>query len=189
MMDVRLPGFANNLESQRCFRAILQAMSHPGLIITLDINLTPPAPLSVATAAALLTLVDATVRVAMPENTGAGVDWLVFHTGARIAAAAEADFIVASAPPSLANLYPGTDEEPEAGATLILELPGFGCGPLFRLTGPGIESNIMLQAPLDAAFIADWRMNDALAPRGIDLLLCAGASIVGLPRSVTIEEV
>jgi alpha-D-ribose 1-methylphosphonate 5-triphosphate synthase subunit PhnH len=75
------------------------------------------------------------------------------------------------------------------GATLILQVAGLIAGDGWRLTGPGIQHEHRLHvlgAPAD--FTAAWARNQALFPRGVDVLLCAGDSIAALPRSVTIAE-
>jgi alpha-D-ribose 1-methylphosphonate 5-triphosphate synthase subunit PhnH len=59
----------------------------------------------------------------------------------------------------------------------------------WRLTGPGIQHEHHLRvlgAPAD--FVSAWARNQALFPRGVDVLLCAGDSIAALPRSVMIAE-
>jgi alpha-D-ribose 1-methylphosphonate 5-triphosphate synthase subunit PhnH len=176
------PGFSSPLQAQACFRGMLQALSAPGAAITLPAELSPPAPLGKAAAAILLTLADPMVSVSLEGAR----DWLVFHTGTRLAELEEADFVFATSRPPLASLRQGTDDVPEDGATLILEVPAFGTGPNYRLTGPGIESEIVTRLPLDAGFLAEWQAQSATAPRGVDILLCAGAQVIGLPRSLNI---
>jgi alpha-D-ribose 1-methylphosphonate 5-triphosphate synthase subunit PhnH len=44
----------------------------------------------------------------------------------------------------------------------------------------------VLGAPAD--FVSTWAHNQALFPRGVDVLLCVGDSIAALPRSVMIAE-
>ena len=46
----------------------------------------------------------------------------------------------------------------------------------------------MTRLPLDADFIAEWRAQSRTAPRGVDIILCAGTTIIGLPRSLTIGD-
>ncbi|SIQ10776.1 MULTISPECIES: phosphonate C-P lyase system protein PhnH [Acidiphilium] len=178
------PGFADAHESQRCFRAILQAISRPGRIVGLDVTLEPPAPLSPAAAACLLTLTDAMTSVALPESAA---PWLVFHTGARLAPPAEADFTVSPGRPRLAGLPRGTDEAPERGATLIADVQSLDTGRDVRLSGPGIATPITVHLPLDADFIHQWRDQHERAPCGVDVILCAGHRLIGLPRSLMIE--
>jgi alpha-D-ribose 1-methylphosphonate 5-triphosphate synthase subunit PhnH len=182
-----LPGFSGPADSQKCFRAVLEAFSRPGNIITLPEDfLAPPKNRSVAAAGVLLTLVDASTSVSLAG--GAACDWLVFHTGARLTEPAQADFVVTQETPDFTTLRQGDDDEPEAAATVILDVANFATGLRCRLTGPGIETATILRLPIDQNFIAAWQAQRKLAPRGVDLLLCAGRKIIGLPRSVTIEE-
>jgi alpha-D-ribose 1-methylphosphonate 5-triphosphate synthase subunit PhnH len=175
-----IAGFATPAQAQKCFRGVLLAFSRPGKMVTMEAVETP-AGLSPAAAAILLTLADGTTGVHLPE---AAHDWLKFHTGARPASREIADFVVAG--PSLAGLRNGTDEAPETGATLIVDVPELD-GPKHRLGGPGIETHLDICLPLDDVFLAQWRTQRRAAPRGVDVLLCAGRRIIGLPRSTNIE--
>lgn len=180
------PGFASAMEAQSCFRAILSAFSSPGHPVTLPVALTPPQGISSACAALLLTLADAHTKIALPEAQAAQ-DWLTFHTGAPLAAAVDADFCVAIARPALAALKQGTDITPEEGATLILDLADF-TGPTFWLSGPGLKDPITVSLPLDNVFLEEWHAQTRTAPRGVDVILCAGNQILALPRSLQIKE-
>ncbi|MFM7303813.1 MAG: phosphonate C-P lyase system protein PhnH [Alphaproteobacteria bacterium] len=185
------PGFADPvLDAQASFRAILEAMSRPGRIHRVDARITPPAPLCSAAGAALLSLADADTPLWLDAGDTVA-EWLRFHCGAPITPdIGAARFVVAcGAAPSLDALDIGTDEDPQLGATLILQVAGLVAGDGWRLTGPGIQHEHRLRvlgAPAD--FVAAWVRNQALFPRGIDVLLCAGDSIAALPRSVMIAE-
>jgi alpha-D-ribose 1-methylphosphonate 5-triphosphate synthase subunit PhnH len=186
-MSVLLPGFAAAADAQSCFRAVLEAMSRPGRVMRVAAALAPPEGLCVAAAATLLTLADNTTGVSLPEAMAAARDWLVFHTGAHLAPAPAADFVLASDRPTLASLRQGTYDEPETSALLILQVPSFQIGQRVRLSGPGIETATRLDLPLDDRFIPEWTAQRRRNPLGIDILLCAAAQVVALPRSVTIE--
>lgn len=186
-MNDLTPGFSSALDAQACFRALLIAYSTPGRAVPLPVPLPSPPALSPACAALLLTLVDAQTKVALPEHHPAR-EWLTFHTGAPLAPPGEADFAVAADRPALAGLRQGKDEAPEDGATLILDLPSWNTGRRFRLSGPGLRAPATVMLPLDEHFLAEWAAQTRTRPRGVDLLLCAGAEILALPRSLTIEE-
>lgn len=182
------PGLTSALDAQACFRTLLEAFSTPGRIVTLPVPLTPPPGLSPSCAAVLLTLTDAQTKVCLPEEHP-GRDWLVFHTGAPLTQMPLADFCVATQRPPLSALRQGTDEAPEDGATLILDLPDLENGTRrLKISGPGLKEPVTMALPLDASFIAEWRAQTRMAPRGVDVLLCAGAKILALPRSLHIEE-
>jgi alpha-D-ribose 1-methylphosphonate 5-triphosphate synthase subunit PhnH len=189
-MTLEKPGFIDPVaEAQACFRLVLRSMSSPGQIVTLTSDVAAP-PLATATAAVLLTLVDAEVSLWLDAALSSSWDWLGFHAGVvRAHDPAAAAFLCATALPPLADVYAGTDAAPETGATIILQVPALAGGPPLTLYGPGLATPIMI-APqgLPADFVAQWEQNHRLFPRGVDLLLCAGSSFCALPRSVRIGE-
>lgn len=186
------PGFADPVaQPQQSFRAILAAMSRPGRILAAGAALDPPAPLPRAAAAALLSLADADTPLWLDPAFAAAESWIRFHTGAPPAPRPDAAaFVLAPGLPDLATLRLGTDEAPEAGATVILVLSALGEGTRYRLSGPGLAAPADFAASgLPEDFPALWAANRASFPRGIDLILCAGARLAALPRSVSVEGV
>ncbi len=188
-MSLDVPGFADPvLGAQACFRAVLDAMSRPGTLQEAGVDLTPPAPLDPATAAVLLTLVDAETPLHAGPGTEAAQDWIAFHCGAPFADA-RARFVLALDMPRLASLDTGSDDAPEDSATLILQVAALGEGHGFAVAGPGLAKPGLLQVTgLPADFAAQWAANHALYPRGVDIILCAGTTLTALPRSLRITE-
>jgi alpha-D-ribose 1-methylphosphonate 5-triphosphate synthase subunit PhnH len=189
-MSLLTPGFADPvLDAQACFRAVLEATSRPGRVQPAGAGLRPPAPMMPAAAAVLLTLADS--GTTLWHDAGADAEaWLRFHCGAPAAPAAQAAFLLATgAPPPLATLLAGTEEEPERGATLLLQVASLAEGSGWRLAGPGIEHHHRLAVGgLPAGFADSWAANRAQFPRGVDVILCAQDRIAALPRSLAIEE-
>lgn len=190
-MNDLLPGFADPvLDAQSAFRAVLEAMSRPGRIATIDRPPEAPAPLMPAAAAALLTLAD----IDTPVWSDAGervAAWLGFHAGCPIVPTPRAArFALATgAVPMLDALDPGTEEEPQLSATLILQVAALETGTGWRLTGPGIEHAHHLHVTgLPADFLTQWRAQRRHFPCGVDVILCAGTRLAALPRTVQIEE-
>lgn len=187
---IEIPGFANPVtEAQTTFRALLDAMARPGRISPLRAGIKPPAPLNVATAAVALTLVDQETSIYLDGAMLAATPWLTFHAGPSITAdIGTADFMLASRCPDLSQLWTGTDEAPEASATLILQIAALGSGTPYRLAGPGLAEPWILRATgLPDDFVDAWQRNHTLFPRGIDMIVCAGDCLAALPRSVTLE--
>jgi len=178
------------LDAQASFRAVLEAMSRPGRIITITAAAPAPAPLNAAAAAVLLTLADAETPVW--SDAGSTVaEWLGFHAGCPFTPRLdEARFVLAKgAAPRLDGLDAGTEEEPQGSATLIVQVQALVAGECWRLTGPGIEVEHRLRVQgLPGDFLAQWQAQRARFPRGVDVVLCAGDRIAALPRSVTIVE-
>ncbi len=187
MAETRFPGFADPvLDSQAAFRAVLEAMSRPGRVQ--DVVPPPELPpgLSPAAAVMLLTLVDAATPLRLSAGEAAAA-WVRFHCGCRLVPEGAAFVLDPAA--RLADLDPGTEEDPERGATLILEVEALEEGRGWRLTGPGIRGTHRLSVTgAPDGFVADWARNHARFPCGVDVILCAGHRIAALPRSLRIEE-
>ena len=182
------PGFADPVrDSQAVFRAVIDAMARPGRIHRVAGPLAPPAPLAQATAAVLLTLVDGETPLWLDERAAAAWEWISFHCGAHGAEMDVAQFGVALGAAALERFCTGTDDEPEASATVILQVAGLGAGATLRLSGPGLLAPSALAIDgLPQGFAAFWRSNRRLFPRGIDVILCAGDELAALPRTVDI---
>jgi alpha-D-ribose 1-methylphosphonate 5-triphosphate synthase subunit PhnH len=190
-MSIDLPGFADPvIGAQSSFRAILDAMSRPGSLHAAGVGLMPPQPLAPATAATLLALVDADTALHLGAGTEAARDWIAFHCGAPFAAdPGDADFALALTLPKLATLNAGSDDGPQDGATIILQVASLERGPGFRLAGPGLKAPTTLQVEgLPPDFVPLWAANHQLFPRGVDVILCAGTRLAALPRSLRITE-
>ena len=184
-------GFAEPVgDAQRCFRAVLDAMSRPGRVHDVDLLL-PPSPLCAAAAAVLLTLADQETPLWLDPGAASARDWIAFHCGAPAEGdPARAAFAFAIGLPDLTRFSPGTHEAPETSATVIVQLSALSGGRRYRLSGPGLRGYAeMAPVGLPASFAADWRRNRALCPGGIDVILCAGGAMTALPRTVLIEEV
>ena len=165
-------------------------MSNPGRLHSCDGGLRPPAPLGVAAAAVLLTLVDADTPLWLDPAAGAAADWIAFHCGAPLARKPhDAAWALALSMPALGQFAPGTHEAPETAATAIVQIQALGAGRAYWLSGPGLDAPSRLEVEgLPPGFAREWGKNRARFPRGVDLLLCAGSTLCALPRSVAVEE-
>lgn len=188
-------GFSNaSVDAAKAFRAVLKAMSRPGLLVPLRSNLSPPPPLSAEVAALLLTLADADTTIWLaPGLVSEGVRrWIAFHTGSSVVAdPARAMFAFARRdddPGYIHALHLGSAEYPDRAATLVLELPDLDRGRSHTLTGPGVENKITLAATLPGEVLVLLGRNAELYPLGVDVVLTAPGAIVGLPRSTRIVD-
>ena len=182
------------LDSQRTFRAVLEAMAHPGRIGDVGGSVAPPPPVGAASAAVALTLCDfETTLWADPSLDAFARAWLCFHTGAplvkdpgRAAFALVVD--IAHLPP-LGAFYCGSDERPDGSATVIVQVDALEAGAGVRLTGPGIVDECFLTAQgVPDVWWAELSENRALFPRGVDVVLAAGSRLAALPRTTRVER-
>ena len=190
-----MTGFADPVaDSQRTFRAVLEAMSRPGTIVAAPVLTNAPAPLGPVAASLLLTLVDYETPLWLDPlaRQPAVVDYLRFHCGCPLvddpARASFALVVDALSMPPLSAFHAGSDEYPDRSATVIIALPSLDGGGVWHLKGPGIRDQAILRAGhLPPAFKSWVRDNHALFPRGVDLLFAAPAHLAGLPRSTQLE--
>ncbi len=191
-------GFADAThDAQSVFRSVLDALSRPGRLQTLEASdgLQAPAPLSRGMTALLLTLLDTETSLHLSGALASEAAWMYcrFHTGVQREAATQADFVaVRAADASLQGLRLGSDEMPQHGATLIVDTGSLALerGNGLRLSGPGIEHEQRVGlCGLPPAFWQERITMQPLFPRGVDLLLVCGSQLVGVPRStlITIE--
>jgi alpha-D-ribose 1-methylphosphonate 5-triphosphate synthase subunit PhnH len=176
-------GFADlALESQAVFRGALEALSHPGKIVECRR----------AAAALALALLDQDTRLWASPKAQRETATLRFHTGCTLVAeAAEADFLLvaeAAELPDLESLACGSDEAPHRSATIILRVASLAADGGWKLSGPGIHGTAQLRVGgLGAPFLEQWARNGKRFPRGVDLFLCAGDRLCGLPRTTLLE--
>lgn len=188
-------GFADPVfDAQSTFRALMDAMARPGTVACVRAATKPPAPLSPAAAAALVTLCDFDTPVWLDAALAAGagvVDWIRTQTGAEIVRdPAQAAFAVvadAAAIPSLERFALGTQEYPDRSTTLVVQVPGLEGGERLVLAGPGAAGQVVV-APrgLPAGFVERLEGNRALFPRGVDIVLAGADGVLCLPRTTRV---
>jgi alpha-D-ribose 1-methylphosphonate 5-triphosphate synthase subunit PhnH len=182
---------ARHLADQATFRAVMDAMAHPGLVKPLDaLPSDAPRPFTAAAAALALCLVDFETPVWLdaPARAHEAPAWLRFHTGVRITddpkEAAFAFISDARATPDFAAFAQGSLDYPDRSATLILQIEHFGAAEALTLAGPGIAGTRAFSAtPLPDDFAARLTANHDCAPLGVDLILVSSSAIAALPRS------
>lgn len=194
-------GFSDEaLGSQSVFRAALHALSHPGRVVTLPHDAQTPSRGHPASAALLLALLDPDCTLWLSPSL-AGSDaaaWLRFHTGcvlvdtpvaAQFAWVAQGDEC-----PRLDSFAQGSDAYPDQSTTCVVDVVALDEGgtDAWTLRGPGIRDSASiavegLPRTGATAFAAQWRANQEVFPRGIDVFLASPRQIVGLPRTTRIE--
>lgn len=188
------PGLRNPvLGAQQCFRAVLDAMAHPGRIVELGglLEGAVPAPLGEAAAAVALTLCDLDTPVWLDATLSPAAPYLAFHCGSPVVETLDAArFAFISDPAALLPLERfalGTNEYPERSATLVIATADLtDCGGV-TLRGPGILGDTNLGvAGLPSGFWAGRQALAELFPRGLDLQFTCGARLAAVPRSTQV---
>lgn len=181
-------------DAQMVFRAILDAMARPGVVREVPTLAAPPPPLGGTAGAILLALADGDTPVfldASLADAAAVREWVRFHCGAPIveppgecALAVVSDV---SAMPTLSVFPPGSPDYPDRSATVIVQIECLVDDPDgLTLRGPGIPRSRPTPAPrLPEEFRSMWLANQALYPRGVDIILAAPDAVAALPRTAT----
>ncbi|MEO1538133.1 MAG: phosphonate C-P lyase system protein PhnH [Pseudomonadota bacterium] len=159
------------------FDALMWALSRPGLLRQL------PEP---GMAGMVDALIDRECRVFAASEA---LELRAARSGAEIVDVAEADHVFIDAISDLGlldQLSLGSDLYPETGATLVMPAQ-FGGGSALRLTGPGVDGEVIVR--VDGLYPAFWekRRNVMRYPMGFELFLIDGDRVLGLPRSTNVE--
>ncbi|MCO6184644.1 phosphonate C-P lyase system protein PhnH [Rhizobium sp. L1K21] len=182
-------------ESQAVFRGLMDAMSRPGTIQTLETPAKAPGALSAAQSAILLCLADPDTSVWLSPSLYAqdALGWISFHSGAPVThSMSNANFAflgLGEALPDFLGFANGTQEYPDRSTTIIIELPALTGGQALVAAGPGIENEIdMSPSGLPDNFVRRWSANHGLFPRGVDLIFTCGSTVMCLPRSTQLKQ-
>ena len=183
--------------SQAVFRAMLEALSRPGIPVDLpQLGVEGPDVLPVEILGLLVSICDQETPVWFEEalRISPVARWLAFHCGAPATADPQrASFAIVrgqAAPSAMLDQFAlGDVRYPERSTTVIFTCEDLTSGAPVVLSGPGVESRLTIRpSGLPQDFLALAQANHELFPRGVDILLVAGAQMVGLPRSTKLER-
>lgn len=182
------------LDSQRIFRALMNAMASPGRVERVAPAARPPSPLGALMADVALTLCDFETTLWLDplldiEPVRA---YLRFEAGVRLVTdpqdAAFALIGDAMAMPPFSAFAQGTADYPDRSTTLIIAVDVLDSQG-WTFTGPGIRETVDFRpAPLPDAFAGWLDANRAQFPLGVDCVFVARDSLAALPRSSQIRE-
>lgn len=185
---------SSSYQSQATFKAILNATSEPGKLITLDNYNFTWDNLNAATVAILLTLCDhdSTVYLNQEYATQPNLKSLAFHTQAKTVPESHANFVVIHHQPTqqeLDNLNLGTDLSPEESSTVIVQVDDFSEGNLLQLRGPGILHKREINLPLSETLHHYFKMQRNHFPKGADFIFTYENHLIAIPRSTSVEVI
>lgn len=176
MLATPLPSQAETIDNAT-FDALLWALSRPGLARGLQ---------EPGEAPIIRALLDRECRAYAADPLLMAE---IMRTGAEITEIGEADHIFLGALTTsdmLSKIVIGSDLYPDDGATVIIRAR-VGSGPALRLTGPGIDGELIVQ--IDGLPDGFWAARAARLryPMGFDLFVLDGSNLLGLPRSTQVE--
>jgi alpha-D-ribose 1-methylphosphonate 5-triphosphate synthase subunit PhnH len=188
-------GFTNPvLGPQQTFRAILEAMAHPGQLVTIKSKIDHPVELNTASAAACLTLLNEETPLWTDLSwKSSAIDWLQLHSGCSIVTEpCMAHFALITQPaemPPLDDFKIGDEQEPGSATTLFVQVDQFDDKHGKILSGPGIKTMIHF-APvgIQASFWRQWQLQAALFPLGVDVFFTHSDIIAALPRTTQVSD-
>ena len=184
-------------DSQRVFRKILDSLSRPGKIVTMDTTFAYRTTLLDETMDILMTLLDREVTFHLVGEDAATTEEIEIRTLGRAARLEDADYIIIpkAADQSLLGeafrqAKRGTLLDPNHNATVILETEAISTDATYVLSGPGIKECEWVDITDANHWIA--ARNEAVTefPLGIDCFIVdQGGSCIGLPRTTVLEGV
>ena len=178
-------------DSIKVFRAVADAMAHPGSIRHVPAR--PPAPVQLmpATAALCLSLLDFETPLWVQQPQRAITDYLRFHCGCPLAPEpAGAMFALVTSTvemPAVASFNAGEPEYPDRSATLLVQVASLSNASGVCLTGPGLREPAYLDvAGISAAYWRALQASRAAFPCGVDIVFVWGERIAALPRTTAV---
>jgi alpha-D-ribose 1-methylphosphonate 5-triphosphate synthase subunit PhnH len=190
-------GFADKvLSAQSTFRSVMDAMARPGSVQQVVASVGTPGSMMLGTAAIALTLFDHDTPIWLDSKmseTSEVAKWLKFHSGAPVlddpSVCSFALIGNGNALPDLSSFSLGTNEYPDRSTTLIIQVDSLKHGSSLKLRGPGIDGTVTLRALIEPVDLFDRLViNEALFPRGIDIVLVSGDAIVAIPRTTRLVK-
>jgi alpha-D-ribose 1-methylphosphonate 5-triphosphate synthase subunit PhnH len=190
------PGFEDPvLGPQQTFRSILEAMSHPGMLVKINSKLLYiPELLNTASAAVCLTLFhDETPLWTDLSWNSSAVNWFQSQCGCSVVTEpCMAHFALITQPstmPPLDNFKIGDDEHPESATTLILQVERFNDHNHKILSGPGIKTTAQFSpVGIGPQFWEQWQLQAALFPLGVDVFFTCNDILAALPRKTQVSD-
>lgn len=168
---------------QQIYRALLDAMSHPGRVVPMVCE-----SKARTSTAVLATLLDAEVSLADPDGMLDEGEWPMLQ--AINSKAEVADYILCSGanPPDFQPKL-GTLPSPEMSATLLVLVDSLMLGDMsFHLSGPGVDGTTeCFVTGLDSEWLTRRNSWVSAFPLGIDLLLIDDKAVMALPRTAKVE--
>ena len=185
------PGFDDpELGTQQTFRAMVKALDHPGHFVQIKSKLSVPEVLNPASAALFLTLCNDKTTVWADLNWNCAlIEWFQYQCGCSIVTepcmASLALITNPVAMPPLDQFKMGDDEDPDAAATLIVQvgemLANSASNPI-----RSVVRQMTTRSPMGmpANFWDHWLQQSERFPLRLDIFLTCDDNLTVMPQSM-----
>lgn len=180
---------------QRAFRKLVTAYSFPGRLADLSAEaegLEPPAGWPALMPVLAWMLLDAETSFHCADPVLGDRLAMVSFSARRPLGEADFAFCAGSGPDfglALERAKAGSLADPHLSATVVASADFSEAQPLYKLTGPGIETSALCRIGLAPGWLGLREGRNREFPLGLDLILVdAGHRLLALPRSVRVEE-
>lgn len=188
------PGLNNSvLDALAAFRQLIDAMSQPGKIVTIEKMHKHPEALNSASYAVVLSMMDQDTDVSLMGgvNTESVRDSLSFHNAISLSKdLTSAAFVICneSERPDLHLLNSGTEAWPDQSCTLIVQCDSFEEGMTYCASGPGIQTiNKIRCSALNDSFVKQREKLALQFPLGVDVIFTCKNDLFCLPRTTLLK--
>ena len=179
--------------SHQAFRAIRDAMEHPGQLVTIREYPYAPAVFNSASAATCLTLLDYETSVWTDVDwRNPAIGWLQTGCGSSVVTEpCMAKFAVITRPaamPPLENFRVGRHEDCEKATTIVVQVEDIY--PVSDHQNPNVPGNRKSRLELKGVadiFWCQWRQLSFKHPMGIDIFFTCDDVLAALPKMTRIE--
>jgi alpha-D-ribose 1-methylphosphonate 5-triphosphate synthase subunit PhnH len=176
------------LGSQQTFRAILDAMGHPGQLITIRENPCAPDVFNSASAAACLTLLDYETPVWTDIDwRSPAISWLQFVCGSSVVTEpCMANFAIITQPatmPPLDYFRIGRYEYPDKATTIVVQVDDIYPGTDKKYSNIFVNKTARLEIKgVTENFWYQWQQLSSRHPLGIDIFFTCDDVLTVLPK-------
>lgn len=180
-------------QTQQHYRTLIDIFSYPGKIAKSAEKPNNYSTVSDGVLMTVMTLFDNEVTFHTTFKSD-GQEFITL-TGARmVEEAGDADYVVIKEKDLNSSIFEkasvGTLPSPEHSASLIIEVESFHQGNFYKMTGPGIKDEVIIQVSLDEKWIHHRNEKCKEYPLGIDLILIDDQNnMMSIPRTTKIEVI
>jgi alpha-D-ribose 1-methylphosphonate 5-triphosphate synthase subunit PhnH len=185
------PGFDDpELGTQQTFRAMVKALDHPGHFVQIKSKLSVPEVLNPASAALFLTLCNDKTTVWADLNWNCAlIEWFQYQCGCSIVTepcmASLALITNPVAMPPLDQFKMGDDEDPDAAATLIVQVREMLANNAWNPIR-SVVRQMTTRSPMGmpANFWDQWLQQSERFPLRLDIFLTCDDNLTVMPQSI-----